>query len=173
MLEGDSWGDIGQDIDGENLMVNESKFALALQSKPASFFQRSVKNLLILDTVTGIFLLDILSVCTEVEHLGAYFSFSTNPDLWKLIIAMPLRSFGCRELFHAQLDTPCDPDQDQLIPNESMKYFPSLTHFVIRSQLMKFKVVMDNFPLLKTLTVLLDKYYDWGDLECKVDHSFR
>ncbi|KAF9003913.1 hypothetical protein BDQ17DRAFT_1408881 [Cyathus striatus] len=180
MIEGKGWGATGRHFD-EVKMVKESKFTLALQSKPASFFQRSVKNLLIVNSVTENFLLDILSICTAVEHLGAYFQFATNPDLWKLITSMPLRSFESIELLHPQLDTPHTfqhltylsvqgaLDQDQLVPKESFKYFPSLTHFAIRvgdcddDFSMKLKIVMDNFPLLKTLTILLDEYCDWGD----------
>ncbi|KAF8984307.1 hypothetical protein BDQ17DRAFT_1437097 [Cyathus striatus] len=80
MIEGKDWGATGQHFDKVK-MVKESKFMLALQSKPALFFQRSVKNLLIFDSVTEKCILDMLSICTVIEHLGAYFQFATNPDL--------------------------------------------------------------------------------------------
>ncbi|KAF8992486.1 hypothetical protein BDQ17DRAFT_1332243 [Cyathus striatus] len=49
--------------------IDEHKFEIALKSKPKTFFQRNVKNVLFAFAVSMEFATSLLSICTGIQHL--------------------------------------------------------------------------------------------------------
>ncbi|KAF8975756.1 hypothetical protein BDQ17DRAFT_1441381 [Cyathus striatus] len=72
-------------------MIDEDNFAVALQSKPKSFFEMNVMHLMITDSVSEPVVSHLLSLCTGVQHL-AYWSNYNNASVCNDIMTMPLQS---------------------------------------------------------------------------------
>ncbi|KAF9008259.1 hypothetical protein BDQ17DRAFT_1422331 [Cyathus striatus] len=70
----------------------EEKFTFTLTSKPRSFFKQHVKNIFFILNVSDEFIMDVLSACSGVRHLGVWGLTLGGLDMLELIHSLPLRS---------------------------------------------------------------------------------
>ncbi|KAF8987967.1 hypothetical protein BDQ17DRAFT_1435295 [Cyathus striatus] len=162
-------------------MIDEDNFAVALQSKPKSFFEMNVMHLMITDSVSEPVVSHLLSLCTGVQHL-AYWSNYNNASVCNDIMTMPLQSL---EVYFHTLEAlsrlnRAHPqvtylDVDSFLEDEAFSglgWLPALCdieinigkRYDIRLFRKKLKIIKDTVPGLRSLIIRpIERYLEWRD----------
>ncbi|KAF8986208.1 hypothetical protein BDQ17DRAFT_1548499 [Cyathus striatus] len=160
---------------GHEELIHEEGFAETVKSKPPSFFRKSVKNLLITHSVSKEFVLEILSICSGVQHLGVWYNYDDPTATFEHITKLPLQSLEFHStwilnkllerrpefpsLTYISIDcTYTDAD----LPGEAYRLLPALLHVQIRYSYntrlssSSLETLVRNVKHLQTLTLILD-----------------
>ncbi|KAF8998817.1 hypothetical protein BDQ17DRAFT_1428191 [Cyathus striatus] len=159
-------------------LTHEDKFAVALNLKPQTFFQKHVKNLLFVRTISKGFVRRMLSTCTGIRHLS-YVSDHRSRDDCKLIASLPLLSitadkmtldalsrFKCKLPQVTHLKTaPCF--EDDLTP--ILDWMPALTRVTMEVYkdhehiLQSLRNIIKSVKRLEKIEVFIQHFDDWYD----------
>ncbi|KAF8987924.1 hypothetical protein BDQ17DRAFT_1483206 [Cyathus striatus] len=164
-------------------LIHEDKFKIALKSKPKSLFRSNMKNVLFIASVSMEFVIDVLSICTGIQHL-----FLGHENYVKSIIrhvaALPLRSLyinmsAIQAFAELQLELSrvkyisfgyIDFYEDfDHIPRDIFQWLSELTHIAIligeyNKYLPRALCGLRDVKQLESIVLLLDDlFYIWGN----------
>ncbi|KAF8986199.1 hypothetical protein BDQ17DRAFT_1415239 [Cyathus striatus] len=163
-------------------LIHEDKFKIALKSKPKSFFRSNVKNVLFISSVSMEFVIDMLSICTGIQHLFLGHKHYVE-SIVRHVAALPLRSLyinmsaiqafaelrlelsQVKYISFGYIDFYEDFDH---IPTDIFQWLPELTHIAMpireyNKYLPRALCGLRDIKQLQSIVVLLDDlFYIWG-----------